>query len=132
MRAAELVGRELSVALSDDAELRELNRRFADEDHATDVLSFAQDEGPPIGAKGPLGDVVISVETADRQARAGGRTRAAELFHLAVHGLVHLLGYDHATPEEERRMFGYEAELRAAAKARGPVARVTSPRRRRA
>jgi probable rRNA maturation factor len=122
---------ELSLSLSDDAELRRLNRDYANEDHATDVLSFSQEKGGLAEShtgRRALGDVVISVETAKRQAAAGGKTLPAELFHLAVHGLVHLLGYDHATAEEERVMFGYEAKIRATVLARGAVARVRPPR----
>jgi probable rRNA maturation factor len=121
MRAAGVAERALALSLSDDDELLALNRQYADEDHATDVLSFAQEA--PL-----LGDVVISVETAARQASAAGHSLAAELVHLSVHGLVHLVGYDHATADEERVMFGYEARLRAAARAPGPVARVRAPR----
>jgi probable rRNA maturation factor len=133
-------GGEVALSLVDDEEIRALNRTYVGEDHATDVLSFSQREhvasapaaaregGAPAG-RGLLGDVVISIDTARRQARAGKRTLAAELLHLAVHGLVHLLGYDHASPAEERVMFGYEARLRKAASAPGPVARVRAPRR---
>jgi len=129
-RAIRAAGADGGVALSltDDAELRALNREYAGEDHATDVLSFSQREGAGVRG-GPLGDVVISVETARRQAREGGRALVDELAHLAVHGLAHLLGYDHATPAEERVMFGYEAKLRAQAERRGPVARVRRPLR---
>ena len=116
MRAAGVAERALTLSLTDDKELRALNRTYAGEDHATDVLSFEQRE--PL-----LGDVVISVETAQRQARAAGHSLLAELFHLAVHGMVHLMGYDHATAAEERVMFAYEAKLRA---------RAIAPRRRRA
>ena len=115
MQAAGARG-EVSLSLTDDAELRRLNQEFAGEDHATDVLSFEQD--PPL-----LGDIVISVPYARRQAKG---PLADELVHLAVHGLAHLLGYDHATPAEERVMFGYEAKLRAAARAPGSVRRVPS------
>ena len=108
MRAAGVAERALTLSLTNDRELRALNREYAQEDHATDVLSFEQ--GAPL-----LGDVVISVETAARQARAAGHSLLAELFHLATHGVVHLLGYDHATKAEERVMFGYEAKLRARA-----------------
>ena len=108
MRAAGVGERALTLSLTDDRELRALNKEYADEDHATDVLSFEQDA--PL-----LGDVVISVETAARQARAAKHSLLAELFHLAVHGMVHLLGYDHATKAEERVMFAYEAKLRARA-----------------
>lgn len=106
------------LSLSDDEELRCLNQRFAGEDHATDVLSFAQTEAKQ-GMLAPpsplLGDIVISIETAERQAREHGHSLDAELLHLAVHGFCHLLGYDHATRAEERVMFAYEAELRAEA-----------------
>jgi probable rRNA maturation factor len=126
MQAAGQRGAELALSFTDDDELRELNRVYAGEDHATDVLSFSQREGGG-DPKGPLGDVIISVETARRQAVAGRRRLTDELFHLAVHGLCHLLGYDHATPAEERVMFGYEARLRAAALGRGAVGRVPAP-----
>jgi rRNA maturation RNase YbeY len=111
MRAAKVGDRALSVSLTDDAELRALNREYAGEDHATDVLSFEQEA--PL-----LGDIVISVETAARQARAAEHSLLAELFHLSVHGLAHLVGYDHATKRQERVMFAYEARLRARATAR--------------
>jgi probable rRNA maturation factor len=133
MRAAGLDAVELSLTLSDDRELLALNRRYAEEDHATDVLSFSQREGgavPHAGGRRPLGDVIISVEHACRQAAAQGRALAGELFHLAVHGLAHLCGYDHRDADEERVMFGYEAALRAAALAPGPVRPVSAPRRR--
>jgi probable rRNA maturation factor len=130
MRAAGVAERAMALSLSDDHELLALNRQYAGEDHATDVLSFEQ--SAPL-----LGDVVISVETAARQAAAAGHSLTAELVHLAVHGLVHLMGFDHATKAEERVMFGYEAKLRAAARAPGEVKRVRAPtptarRRRRA
>jgi probable rRNA maturation factor len=121
MRAAGAEGA-LSLSLTDDAELHALNLKFAGEDHATDVLSFEQ-------ARPLLGDVVISVETAARQARGGGHTLGAELVHLAVHGLAHLCGYDHATRKDEAVMFGWEAKLRAQAAGRGAVRRVPRPRR---
>jgi probable rRNA maturation factor len=113
MRAAGVAGRAMTLSLTDDRELRQLNKKFANEDHVTDVLSFEQQA--PL-----LGDVIISVETAARQAK---HSLGAELFHLAVHGMVHLLGFDHATKAEERVMFAYEARLRA---------RATRPPRRRA
>lgn len=99
------------LSLSDDAELHALNLQYAGEDHATDVLSFSQGH-PQLPV---LGDIIISVETAARQAKARGHGLYDELFHLAVHGFCHLLGYDHATRKEERVMFAYEAELRGAA-----------------
>jgi probable rRNA maturation factor len=129
MRAAGVAERALTLSFSDDDELLALNRQYAGEDHATDVLSFEQEA--PL-----LGDVIISVETAARQAAAARHALATELVHLAVHGMVHLMGFDHATAAEERVMFGFEARLRAAARAPGPAARVRTPatgrRRRRA
>lgn len=133
MRAAGLSRAELSLTLSDDRRLHALNRGYADEDHATDVLSFAQAEATILAPEGgaarsPLGDIVISVEYAARQAKAGRRGLPGELFHLAVHGLVHLLGYDHRDQAEERTMFAYETKLRCSALRRGEVRRVVSPR----
>jgi len=116
MRAAGVAERAMTLSLTNDRELRALNKKYASEDHVTDVLSFEQQA--PL-----LGDVIISVETAARQARAAKHSLLAELFHLAVHGMVHLMGYDHATAAEERVMFGYDAKLRA---------RATRPTRRRA
>ena len=120
MRAAGVGERAMALSFSDDDELLALNRQFADEDHATDVLSFPQ--AAPL-----LGDVIISVETAARQAAAASHSLTAELVHLSVHGLVHLMGFDHATKAEETVMFGFEARLRAAARQPGPIARVKAP-----
>jgi rRNA maturation RNase YbeY len=120
MRAAGVAGRAMTLSFSDDEELLALNRQYAGEDHATDVLSFEQEA--PL-----LGDVIISVEYAARQAATAGHALATELVHLAVHGMVHLMGFDHASVAEERVMFGYEARLRTAARAPGAVARVRAP-----
>lgn len=89
---------ELTLALMGDAGLRSLNRRFRGEDKATDVLSFP-------GEGGYLGDIAISVPHARAQARAGGHSLAAELQLLAVHGVLHLLGHDHARPAQRRTMW---------------------------
>lgn len=125
MRAAGVGGAEVSLSLVDDEEILTLNRLYADEDHATDVLSFSQRESrgahPGVESEGLLGDIVISIETAARQAQAGQRSLLDELVHLAVHGLVHLLGFDHATVDEERVMFGYEEVLRAEARGRRAI-----------
>ena len=123
---------QVCLTLSDSAELHALNREYADEDHATDVLSFSQLEAKsplrvPRGVPVLLGDIVISVPIAGQQARAQGHDLDAELLHLSVHGLCHLLGYDHATLDEERIMFGYEAVLRAEAIARRPTRRCPPP-----
>jgi len=110
---------EVSLRLVDDAEIRALNRDYRHKDKPTDVLAFAQREGPA-GAPQPdlLGDIVISVDTARRQARRG---LYRELLHLASHGLCHLLGYDHRDDDEEREMNARAAALRAEARRRGRV-----------
>jgi probable rRNA maturation factor len=108
---------EVSLRLTDDAAIHELNRDYRDHDKPTDVLAFAQREGP---AADPdlLGDLVISIPTARRQARRG---LAAELLHLASHGLCHLLGYDHRDDTEERVMNARAAKLRREANRSGRV-----------
>jgi probable rRNA maturation factor len=91
---------QLTVRVTGDRELRRLNREFLGEDHATDVLSFPSGDV----ASGYLGDLALSWPAVARQAEAFGHTPEAEAALLAVHGLLHLLGWDHATPEEERAM----------------------------
>ena len=99
---------ELSIAVTDDETVRALNREYAGEDEVTDVLSFSQREGeefvsPPQGAP-QLGEVVIAYPQATRQAAERGRAATEEVTRLLVHGVLHLLGYDHAELEEARRM----------------------------
>jgi probable rRNA maturation factor len=110
---------EVAVRLTTDEAIRDLNRTYRGKDKATDVLAFAQREGPA-GALHPelLGDLVISVETARRQAKRG---LPAELLHLASHGLCHLLGYDHRDDAEEKVMNTRAAALRRVARATGRV-----------
>ena len=116
MAAGDEGGSELTLSLVGDEEIRALNQEWRGEDHATDVLSFSMREGEGGELHNEvLGDIVISVETARRQAEAAARPLADELFHLAVHGFAHLCGYDHATPAEEKVMFAWEKELRDAA-----------------
>ncbi len=92
---------ELSIALVDDAEIQLLNRDYRAKDQPTDVLAFPMD-----GSEGLLGDVVISLETAIRQAREHGVTPACEVRTLLVHGFLHLLGYDHErSAKDARSMF---------------------------
>ena len=101
---------ELTVRLTGDRELRRLNREFLGEDHATGVLSFPGGQVPGSGAWaqpiGPryLGDLALSWPAVDRQAAAFGHPPDVEAGLLAVHGLLHLLGWDHASPAEERQM----------------------------
>ena len=121
-RPAGRVGYEVALRLVDDRAIRALNRAYRAKDKPTDVLAFAQREAPGAaaapGAPELLGDVVISIDTARRQARRG---LYAELLHLASHGLCHLLGYDHRDDAEERVMNARAAALRAEARRRGRV-----------
>lgn len=90
-------GASVAVRIMGVAEMRRLNRTFAGADHATDVLSFA-------GSGAHLGDLAVSWPAVVRQARRYGHTQRAELALLCVHGLLHLLGWDHARAAEEREM----------------------------
>ncbi len=111
---------EVGVTLTDDAEIHALNRGYRGKDKPTDVLAFAQREGPGGQLhRGALGDIVISVPTA--RAQAGRRGLGAELRFLAAHGLCHLLGYDHRDDAEETEMNTRMAGLLAEAGRRGPV-----------
>jgi probable rRNA maturation factor len=94
----------MTVAIVPDSRIRTLNRRFRKEDKATDVLSFPSDE------RGYLGDVVIASGVAARQAREAGHPLGTELRVLALHGLLHLLGYDHE--HDDGRMARLERRLR--------------------
>src|ERR1700704_3539823 len=96
----------MTVALVPDARVRALNRQYRKKDKATDVLSFPSDE------RGYLGDVVIAAGVARRQAREAGHPLAIELRVLALHGLLHLLGYDHE--RDDGRMARFERRLRRA------------------
>ena len=99
---------EVSLTFVDDAAIQELNREHRGKDRPTDVLSFPQwdpgDDLPPDPLPIPLGDIVISVETAERQATEYGHGVEREIGFLMAHGLLHLLGLDHETPEEEAVM----------------------------
>jgi probable rRNA maturation factor len=100
---------EVSVVLSDDEYIHQLNRQFRGKDCPTDVLSFALNEGEePEIIDGPeevlLGDIIISLETATRQAEEYGHSLERELAYLTVHGILHLLGYDHMMEDEKKEM----------------------------
>jgi probable rRNA maturation factor len=107
---------ELSILLVGDAEIHALNRQWRDIDRPTDVLSFPQRE--PGTERTPradaLGDVVISVETAARQARESACSLLDEVTRLLIHGVLHLLGHDHRTDREELEMEARAVEIRAA------------------
>ena len=111
---------ELSILLCDDDTIRLLNQRYRKRDAPTDVLAFPmRDETGPESPYELLGDVVISVPTAVRQAQERDRTIIAEVTFLLAHGLLHLLGYDHATPQEEREMTARTERLVQAVRAHG-------------
>ena len=101
LRGLGLPGAELSILLVSDREMRTLNHRYRGKDRPTDVLAFAQREGVGGAPAGVLGDVVISVDTARRQAADDGVALAHAGERLLVHGLLHLLGYDHERSEAE-------------------------------
>lgn len=100
---------EVSLILVDDEYIHRLNHQYRGKDAPTDVLSFALNEGDePEIIDGPqetlLGDIIISLETASRQAEEYGHSLERELAYLSVHGMLHLLGYDHETEEEKAEM----------------------------
>ena len=105
-------GAECGLLLVGDRTMARLNERYRGIAGSTDVLSFPMREGPFQSLSSALlGDVVISAETADRQARSVGRSLRAELAALLIHGILHLLGYDHQTPSETRKMKRLEGKL---------------------
>jgi probable rRNA maturation factor len=105
LKALSLPDAELSVLLCDDAVIHVLNRDYRKKDQPTDVLAFAMREGEAhVGNASLLGDVVISVPTARRQAKERGCGLDDEVVMLLAHGLLHLLGFDHQTAAEDRRM----------------------------
>jgi probable rRNA maturation factor len=107
----EAVAGDLTILLSDDAQVRELNRQYLGIDAPTDVLSFPAGEADPDTGVTYLGDVIISVPQAVAQARAAGHGLEAEVQLLVVHGVLHLLGHDHAQPEGRGRMWAAQADV---------------------
>ena len=111
-RAAHRAGRGpggvVSILVSGDRRLRELNRRFRGVDRSTDVLSFPAGDVGPDGRR-QVGDIAISIETASRHAGAAGCSVAAELDRLVTHGVLHLLGFDHE--EDDGEMMGLQARI---------------------
>ncbi len=107
---------ELAILLVDEAAMEQLHLQWMDEPGPTDVLSFPMDELRP-GTEdfqtpaGLLGDIVLCPQVAASQAETAGHSLEAELRMLTTHGLLHLLGYDHAEPEEEKEMFALQADI---------------------
>ena len=109
---------ELCIRLVDEPTIAELNSRWMEKEGPTDVLAFPMDELRPglvneEPEEGVLGDLVLCPAVAEQQAAQAGHRTADEVDLLTVHGILHLLGYDHAEPEEHREMFGLQARLLA-------------------
>lgn len=105
---------QLSVLLVNDRQIQVINRDYLQRDKSTNVISFPMQEGEGAGVHPDLlGDVVISVETAQRDAGEAGRSLESELYFLLLHGILHLLGYDHerGTQEDAERMEAREKEI---------------------
>ena len=105
---------ELSISLVDEIEMSSLHMRWLDESGPTDVLSFPMDELKPFSATsgpGMLGDIVLCPEYAKPQAKRAGHSIQEELELLTVHGVLHLLGFDHREIEEKRLMFSHQDEI---------------------
>jgi probable rRNA maturation factor len=125
---------ELSISLQDEAEMERLHLQYMDEAGPTDVLAFPMDDLDLRGSRGVpqgtgsddddvaptiLGDVVLCADVAARQAVEAGHSTLDELQLLTAHGVLHLLGFDHATPEQHDEMFGLQAELLSGYRASG-------------
>ncbi len=125
---------EVSLALVDDAVIRQLNKRWRRKDKATDVLSFPMLEVPVAdiykatkASAVLLGDIVVSVPTANRQAKTHKKAPMDEMTTLVAHGLLHLLGFDHKSDDQEREMDAYVKVLEAAAGNKKPLRLRLSP-----
>ncbi|WP_061965305.1 rRNA maturation RNase YbeY [Demequina aurantiaca] len=109
-------GAELAILFVDEPTMEQLHIQWMDEPGPTDVLSFPMDELRPGTPDEPtpaglLGDIVVCPSVAARQATAAGHTADEEMLLLTTHGILHLLGYDHAEPEEEKEMFALQRRL---------------------
>ena len=107
---------EVSVTIVDNEEIRKINNKFRNIDRATDVLSFPlidfdNESLPDDGSKIYLGDIIISIERAKEQAKEYGHSIDREIGFLTAHSMLHLLGYDHMVPEEEKEMFAKQEEI---------------------
>lgn len=102
---------EITVVIDTDTFIQNLNKQYRGIDNATDVLSFDIDHIDPETGRRYLGDIIISGDTVVRNAKANGVALIGEIRLLIVHGILHLLGYDHATPEEEQEMWAEQAKI---------------------
>jgi probable rRNA maturation factor len=103
----------LTLRLADAAELRSLNAEFAHADHTTDVLSFPSNTPDSEGIGGYLGDIAIALPVAESNAKVAGHDTLSELILLAIHGTLHLLGYDHADPQTRAAMWQQQDRILA-------------------
>ncbi len=110
-QSASAANGDITVVLTDDAQLHELNRDYLGVDAPTDVLSFPASETDPETGARYLGDIIISIPRAEMQAHAAGHPLESEVQLLVVHGTLHLLGYDHAEPEEKSKMWKAQDEI---------------------
>lgn len=105
---------EVSCVLVDDERIHEINREYRHIDRSTDVISFAMEDNDQFYVEGmprTLGDIFISVDHAKKQAEEYGHSLRREMCFLFIHGILHLLGYDHMTDEQEKEMFGLQDEI---------------------
>jgi probable rRNA maturation factor len=123
LRALDHSGSELSIVLCSDEVIRELNRTYRERDESTDVLAFPMDSPEPTtGLPAMLGDIAVSLDTAARQARSQGNSLLQEVSLLLIHGLLHLLGFDHQTAAQTREMEKRTRSLERVLKKRGKSA----------
>lgn len=107
-------GVEVSCVLVDDERIHEINREYRHIDRSTDVISFAMEDNDQFYVEGmprTLGDIFISVDHAKKQAEEYGHSLRREMCFLFTHGILHLLGYDHMTDEQEKEMFGLQDQI---------------------
>ncbi|WP_239739260.1 rRNA maturation RNase YbeY [Mammaliicoccus sp. P-M59] len=106
---------ELSISFVDEEEIQAINRDYRDKDKVTDVISFSLEEDEPeiegLDIPRVLGDIIICLEVAKEQAESYNHSLSRELGFLALHGFLHLLGYDHMTEEDEKEMFSRQDEI---------------------
>lgn len=105
---------EVSCVLVDDERIHEINREYRHIDRSTDVISFAMEDNDQFYVEGmprTLGDILISVDHAKKQAEEYGHSLRREMCFLFTHGILHLLGYDHMTDEQEKEMFGLQDQI---------------------
>jgi probable rRNA maturation factor len=120
---------ELSLVLADDATVRDLNARWRGKNAATNVLAFASDESPARGKPVLLGDVVLAYQTVAREAKEQKKGLADHLRHLVIHGVLHLLGYDHMKAAPAKRMEALETRILASLGVADPYCQRGEPSR---